>query len=458
MRGDLAPLLHPQPASLAVFFSGLPEADAALLGHVLRCSPCRELVLTSLALRRGLGSIEAGDPARTDAGRLWNRLRGRRGAENRAALAARVKGSEAFLAALRALPADRQIAKVAELAKRQPWPVTIALVEAAKTAARDLAERQHLAQLAFAAAAEIPDEGGSSEAVAALQLEIQLEIARVARLLDDTGRADEAMAAASRLLGIALDPLAHAAFCGELARLRRSEQRFDEALALFERAASLFEDHDRTEEQAEAWLEKGELELFLFMPHAAVESFDLVVALLPEGGLESETVLRAFRGAASSLTAVGRVEEARRVLTSAPHELLRPIEDLVIRSMLARLRADGGDLDGAASERETIAQAMAGLGEARHTACAYVELARLRLVANRREEARAVARSLDLVLGSGRIAEPARAVLERFRLLLLAGTARPSTARTVADYLDRASHDPGLTLELPPPPGDAARS
>src|SRR5436305_6231273 len=54
-----------------------------------------------------------------------------------------------------------------------------------------------------------------------------------------------------------------ATFCLELAGRRQTEGRHEEALALYERAASLFEDTGDVDQQALAWIAEGELYLQL---------------------------------------------------------------------------------------------------------------------------------------------------------------------------------------------------
>lgn len=449
-------LRHPPPQTLVSFLGSLAEADAALLAHLLRCPPCRESILDGVRQGRRLRSAEPRDLREADSARLWRRLRGRRG-EDRARLAARLGSSDALLAALRLLPAESRSAKVAELARAHPWPVAAALLDAARSPAHELAERAELARLALLAAAEIPEGQGSTETLATVHLEIRLELARIARLRLDGEQADREIVEAARFLEVALDPLAHAGFCCELARLRRDQQRADEALALFERAASLYEDHDRQQEQAEALLDKGELELYLFLPQAAAESFDLAATLVPDGRLASATVVRALRGSTSSLTALGRLEEARRLLAGAVEGLggrLDPADALELAALQARLAADAGDLRSAESQLELAARGLLDLGEARRAAVVYAELARLHLSANRPRDVRKVAERLEPLLADAALGEPLRAVLGRFRLLLLAGTARPSNARAVAEYLDRAGDDPRRARELssPDPP------
>jgi tetratricopeptide (TPR) repeat protein len=127
---------------------------------------------------------------------------------------------------------------------------------------------------------------------------------------------EEALAEAELCLADSTDPQARATFCRDLAKLRLAEGRHEEALALFERAASLFEDFDQTEDQAAAWLAEGDLCLRLGDFGRALECFEST-GLLALEGIDPSMILRAARGAAAALLEQGLVVQAREVLRAA---------------------------------------------------------------------------------------------------------------------------------------------
>lgn len=107
-----------------------------------------------------------------------------------------------------------------------------------------------------------------------------------------------------RCPGDSANPHARAMFCRDLAEQRQAEGRHEEALALFERAASLFEDFGRTEEQAAAWVAEGDLCLRLGDFDRALECFEST-GLLASEGIDPSLALRAARSAAVALLAQG---------------------------------------------------------------------------------------------------------------------------------------------------------
>lgn len=116
----------------------------------------------------------------------------------------------------------------------------------------------------------------------------------------ETPAAGKTSPAAERGLPIGADLHDRATFCLALAGQREAEGRHEEALALYERAASLFEDLGDVDQQAMAWIAEGELYLRLGEHAKALECFDSA-GLLAAEGLEPTLALRAERGSARAV-------------------------------------------------------------------------------------------------------------------------------------------------------------
>jgi transcriptional regulator with XRE-family HTH domain len=102
---------------------------------------------------------------------------------------------------------------------------------------------------------------------------------------------------ANPLLRAEATPSERAIFCRDLAARREAEERHEEALALYDRAACLFEDLGEIEDQATAWIAEGDLHLRLGDNAKALECFDSA-ALLATEGLDPVLAIRAERGSA----------------------------------------------------------------------------------------------------------------------------------------------------------------
>lgn len=102
---------------------------------------------------------------------------------------------------------------------------------------------------------------------------------------------------AKPLLRTGASPHERAVFCRELAERREAEERYEEALALYDRAACLFEDLGEIEDQATAWIAEGDLHLRLGDNAKALECFDSA-ALLATEGLDPALAIRAEHGSA----------------------------------------------------------------------------------------------------------------------------------------------------------------
>jgi hypothetical protein len=117
-------------------------------------------------------------------------------------------------------------------------------------------------------------------------------------------------------------PLAAADHCRALARRRREEQHFDEALALLERSAALYGRAGRPREQAAVLGDLASLHLELRQEEEALATFERLLALgsyMAEPGLAAGSAT----GIAGHLAALDDPLEGRRLLASLRDRLGR---------------------------------------------------------------------------------------------------------------------------------------
>lgn len=303
---------HLRPALIRAFTRSLGIADAGALLHLLGCPACAGKAVAELGFRPA-SRIASDAPRQEPYDALFERLRTRL-ATYQAAEPADRERARRIIAEL--LAEGSPVKALADRVPKDPglvrWPFAWELRAAAAAALPDDVDRaERLATLALVVAAVLEPE--DAERAAAFRSGVWREMAAMRRLRGDLARAGEAMREAERYLRQASDADERAAFCRELAELRRAETRYEEALALFERAAGLFGDYGQLEDQAAAWIAEGDLHLRLADPARALPPFESA-ARLAEEGLDAGLALSAAIGAATALLAQGRTDEARRAL------------------------------------------------------------------------------------------------------------------------------------------------
>jgi tetratricopeptide (TPR) repeat protein len=163
--------------------------------------------------------------------------------------------------------------------------------------------------LALSIAEHLAEGQHASRSVGDLKTAAHCEVADVLRLQGDLKAADAQLLLAAEHLRHSIDTIERATFCHLLARLRKDQGRSDEALALLERAASLYEDLGNLPAQAAALLEMGRLNLELLDPQHALAAFEAAATLGPQG-LSADLVLQAVEGVALCLALEERPDEA----------------------------------------------------------------------------------------------------------------------------------------------------
>lgn len=210
---------------------------------------------------------------------------------------------------------------VQRTAAEHPLPMTAALLTLARKS-RDANPRRmrELSQLSlfFAQRSPLPE-----RVKQALSAEAEALTGDSWRQQGKLHEAERAFGRAARHLEEAGDPYESANFCRLLADLRQDQRRFEEALALRDRAASLFAEVGQTDDQAQALLDKAGLEMKRDEVERALSDLRAVIALADQGlrpdlaamgvavygkilcqsgrATEALTLVRAFRERSSTL-------------------------------------------------------------------------------------------------------------------------------------------------------------
>jgi hypothetical protein len=219
--------------------------------------------------REGPGaSAHAGAAAAVD--RLWQRLEGRGLDAKLAALEQERREAPGLVAELLALPEERCSAAAASASLATP-EVVWRLLEVSRDSVPAAALRQ------LGQARKIAIHLAALRPAASLSIQLRAEVScETAHRQIDAGD-PEAAAASLREAAAALRPdlgYARALYCRALARLRRTEHRWEEALALGDRAVRLLDDHGSTSEMAAATVEQGWLLLDAGEADEAVPLFE----------------------------------------------------------------------------------------------------------------------------------------------------------------------------------------
>lgn len=316
------------PAHLdATLLTALDVGERSLLLHVATCSFCRKLVAGELDERRREARDEAA--ANTAILRLLGELE--RGAGLDAKIAAVERQRRQARELVRELLGRPDGWGMATVDPRYASPEVVwQLLEAAPDEA-PVAGRQ-IIDLAGDLAIEVAalDPAPSLHR----QLLVEVRCAR-AHLLLDAGRRGETareLRKAAKLLRPDLG-YSRAVFCRTLARLRREQRRWDEALALADRAVSLFEDYGSAFEAGQAQVEQGWLLVDAGEPDEAIPVLRGALPLV-EGAAAVGVTGRL--GLVAALCECGERAEARGLLAEAD-AITATVIDLASRQRLCWL-------------------------------------------------------------------------------------------------------------------------
>jgi tetratricopeptide (TPR) repeat protein len=437
---------HLRDSLISAFTRSLSIADAGALLHLLTCRACAAKAIGGLGFRppRRLPPPEPETQAYT---RLFERV-----CRDGAAWSAERERAHAEVARLLAnetlfLDFEQRVRTDASL---PAWPLAWELRAAAAgllVAEPERAER--VGRLAIALAEVLARAGGETAAGYLSGAWVLLGTAR--RRRGDFPLAGAALAHAERYVRDSIDPDERATFCRELAELRRAEGHYEEALALFERAAGLWEDFGQTDDQAAAWIAQADLSLRLADFDKALEGYESA-ALLGEQGIDPTLALRAGRGTAVALFEQGlldQADDALRAVRERHAARASARERAELTWIEARIAARRGQPERAEAQLWHAWSAFAQLGESRCSAEVALDLAELfALTADAAGPAR-LAAEVEALASTDDLPSPVREALLSFAAAATSGRPLLPWIAALGGFLQASRDDPSLIFQPP---------
>jgi len=435
---------HLDSEEILQLLSSTPGGEGNLV-HLIGCARCRAKALELAALDDEgswpTGREEPEAAPERELSRLWARI-GRVEARVAAERERDAAEAGALYDELMSRPAGEREQAIEDEPRFQSLGLARRLIAGSEEAASDPPGAEALAGLAIAIGDKLdPRRFGATEAAETR--------AHAWCLLGDgrrqAGKDPELAfrAAARQLAAEPLDGQARGWLCHRLGLLRRDEERTDEALALFARAAAIFARLDDLPGlgaalAAEGWLrlEEGDLE-------GARMAFDRGLdALGPSGRLES--ILDVQHGLALADAELGRTTAARRAV-AASRDLYGLLPGERERLLALAREAEVAERSGRDREAERIRlQAIEGLREAGapyDAVLVALDLARAYLEEERPEEVERLRAELAPLL-TGREIHPHA----RIAVAVAFTTRRPGTFSQVAEFVARSRHHPELSF------------
>jgi tetratricopeptide (TPR) repeat protein len=296
-----SPHLHPE------HLAALGAAERDLLLHVANCGPCRRLTATVLGPSPAAPSSAAADAAIR---RLLDRLEGTAGLSAKlAAVEHERREAHDLVEELRIAPESWAVAGA------DPRYASAEVVW--QLLAHSEAESPPLALQLIDLAADIALRlaGVQPETSLYRQLIVEARCARADRLLDvlDLGGTLRELRRAETILTPDIT-YARALYCRSLARLRRHQQRWEEALSLAARAVALFADHATLVELGRAQIDQAWILLETGEPDEAVPLFELA---LPQVGGAPSCLAIGQLGLAVARLESGLTRDVKQLLAGA---------------------------------------------------------------------------------------------------------------------------------------------
>jgi len=409
---------HFREGELLPFVTSLTERQAGVLGHLLACARCRNLarpIAGQLAQTAAGVAPAAGAP---ELARVWPRL-ARRWEARAAAIAAERAAAGPLVEELLTLPREQRTLALRGEERYHTAAVVLTLLERGGQAAEtqpDAAEE--LARLALTLLQRLPPGAGVRD----LQSGGYTLVGQALHRRGEVSSAELAFRTASDLLE-EQDSFEAAVLARRLAGFRRAGKRAPEALALYQRAVTLFEECGEVAQQSLALEEQGTL-------YADLGDLERAVGLFSRSFLLSSRLAdpaAATRGRlllAQLLLRFDRAEQAEAVLARADPAAL---DDPALRAVLGVTGAQAAALAGRADEAErrltaAFAEAL-GAGSPEATAVAGIHLASLWIWRGRRRELMRMAPQLAPLVRARALPPKVRAALRRLRDAAAAGTA-----------------------------------
>lgn len=265
-------MTHPTDTDLASLFDAVSRLRGPFL-HVTRCTRCAELAAATFAF--GDESPSSSPGGRRPAADYDPAFRRTRAAVQTAAHNLMVQAGQAdrLLAELLAAPSPDRPALLRASTRFRSYPLAQRLLLEARSST---SQREELAGLAVLLLDwwERP-----RQEVLDLRAEARAELADALRLSGHGEQAERQLVQAATDLRQATDPLPRAAFCRAMGSMRCEQGRFDEAFALLDRAAELYEDAEHEQGQADSCVLAGSWALELGDPRRAAARFAAALAL-----------------------------------------------------------------------------------------------------------------------------------------------------------------------------------
>jgi tetratricopeptide (TPR) repeat protein len=262
---------HPVQTLTAEVLQGLEVEEAGVIYHLLRCPACRREAELRLC-PDPVDTVTRALRQEIDFRRLWPRLE-RLQAELLQQYQEEVAEGEPVLRELLQLGQRERLARV----KVDEAARSVAHLLLREAARRGTSERRDLAEVA-AAAVEQGLTGLCARIPGDIGLAAWSEIGETCRQENRLAEAEAALRRAASYLEEAADPAERARYLRRLARLRRDQDHFEEALALLDRAAHVFKTVGFEEERTGVLLERAWLHLERRHPQEARKDLGQVAA------------------------------------------------------------------------------------------------------------------------------------------------------------------------------------
>lgn len=438
---------HPKPSVLRVFLQSLTVADAGLMLHLLECPRCSRQswsVLTPRPVRRRPGEPRPPEPEPATYERAFARMIER--AEGATAQVEEERRRAAPLAAeLLALPRDERPARFDADPRFRTIFVAWRLLERSWRE-DDTAEAESMGRLAAAIAERLAGSGPGKAVEAGLAIGAWCAVGEACRRSGRLEEAEDALGRAVPHLEESIDPSENAEYCHWLARLRRDQRRFDEAMALLERAATLLGAAGQTRDQALALADLAAVHLEQEDLDSAVAALDRVLALGP-AAVDPGLALGPAWGISGCLAALEDALQARRILAALADGPARR-RTAVDRAVLVRIEGLAAGFSRQEHQAEVLLReawnAFHRAGALGYAILAGLDLAALFLRQGRTANLRALGGEIRIAFQSRNLTDGIRAALDDLVRGLETGSVQLDLLAVLTRYVVRAMVRPEL--------------
>ncbi len=437
---------HPKPSVLRNFLQSLAVADAGLVLHLMECPRCSRQgwnLLTPRPVRRRPGEPPPLTPEPETYERTFARVSERVGRTTDRMEEGR-RRAEPLVAELLALPREERQARLEEGSRFRTVFVAWKLLERSWQV-EDAAEAESSSRLAAAIAERLAAKrpgGGIEEGLA---IGAWCAVGEACRRLGRLEAAEEALVRAVPHLERSADPVENAEYCHWLARLRRDQRRFDEAMALLDRAATLFGGAGQTRDQALALADIAAVLLDREEVDAAVMALDRVLALGP-AAVEPGLAAGAGGGVAGCLASLGDPLRGRRILAALADRPARR-RTAVDRAVLVRIEGLVAAFGRQEHQAEVLLReawnAFHRTGAVGYAMLTGLDLAALFLRQGRPANLRALGAEMRIAFQSRDLGEGVRAALDD-AMQIVEGGSRSEDLAGIARFIARAMVQPDL--------------